>query len=143
MLPWLLQQTHSVTGEVEYNEPLAEKLVGQTEAEECSTPDGNLHLHLESVETQGAKDIQRLSLSPGHICTTKQFLFPSLPMKFPFLEGQFCVHMLSHAKPAHSEICSSEVAKSKIQNRIEQTRIRRDLQRSSSTSKTSSIPRSN
>lgn len=60
-------------------------------------------------------------------------------MKFPFLGGQFCGHMLSHAKPAQSGICSSEVAKSKIQNRT----LRRDLRRSSSTSKTSSIPRSN
>lgn len=40
-------------------------------------------------------------------------------MKFPFLGGQFCGHMLSHAKPAQSGICSSEVAKSKIQNRTE------------------------
>lgn len=47
-------------------------------------PDGNLHLHLESVKTHGAKDIHLETLSPGHICTIKQFLFQSLTMNFHF-----------------------------------------------------------
>lgn len=68
VLPWLLQQTHSATGEVECNEPLAENLVGWTEAEECSTPDGNLHLHLESMETHGVKKHQDTSAVSNNFC---------------------------------------------------------------------------
>ena len=56
-LPWLFQPTRSVKGEVECNESLAENLVGWTEAEECSTLDGNLQLHLESAETHEAKHL--------------------------------------------------------------------------------------